>query len=140
MDIKTSHIVFDTTGQTDIVDITQEVQKNVSEAGFKEGNVTVFGIGSTTGITTIEYEPGLVKTDLPEFYEKIAPYGHNYEHHNMWGDDNGSSHVRATLQGCSLTVPFTDGQLLLGTWQQIIFIDFDTRPRSRKVVTQIIGK
>jgi len=140
MEIKTDYLHFDTKGNSDIVDITQMIQNLVNEAGFEEGSASIFGVGSTTGISTIEYEPGLVKTDMPRFYEKIAPYKDNYDHHNTWGDDNGSSHVRATLQGCSLVVPFVNAQLILGTWQQIIFIDFDTRPRSRKVVVQLTGK
>lgn len=107
---------------------------------MQEGQVTVFAIGSTMGITCVEFEPGLVKTDLPDFFEKIAPYKADYAHHGTWGDDNGAAHVRASLLGSSLVIPFSDGQLILGTWQQIISIDFDTRPRSRKAVVQITGK
>lgn len=140
LDIETHFIKFSTRGKTDIIDITGKVQQVISSSGFIEGNVTVFGIGSTTGITTIEYEPGLVQTDIPELYDKLAGYDKNYAHHKTWGDDNGGAHVRSTLTGSSIVIPFKDGQLLTGTWQQIIFIDFDTRPRSRRVVVQIIGK
>jgi len=104
-----------------------------------QGNATVFAIGSTTGITTIEYEPGLVNQDIREIYEKIAPYGKDYKHNLTWGDDNGAAHLRSMLTGTSLTVPFDNGTFVLGTWQQVVFIDFDTRPRERKVLIQFIG-
>jgi len=139
MEVKTEYLTFNTKGYTDIIDITAEIQKLLVDAGFKEGNVTISATGSTAGITTIEYEPGLVKTDLAEMFNKIAPYGVPYEHNKTWGDDNGAAHLRASLLGSSLTIPFQDSQLIVGTWQQIIFVDFDTRPRSRKVVVQIIG-
>jgi len=139
LEITTEFIQLKTRGNTDIIDITGAVQEKVSASGFREGSVTVFAVGSTAGVTTVEYEPGLVETDLPRLFDMLAPYGEHYAHHNTWGDDNGSSHVRATLLGCSMTVPFVDGQLILGTWQQIIFVDFDTRPRSRRVVVQITG-
>ncbi len=139
LEIETHFIKFNTRGKTHIVDITDEIRKIISSSGFSEGNVTVFGIGSTTGISTIEFEPGLVNTDIPALYNKLAPYGPDYAHHNTWGDDNGAAHVRSTLTGSSLVIPFMDGRLLTGTWQQIIFIDFDTRPRSREVVVQITG-
>lgn len=139
MDIATTHITIKTEGNTDIIDITERVQGILSPSGFREGSATVFAVGSTASITTVEYEPGLVKTDLPKVFNMLAPYDQHYEHHNTWGDDNGSSHVKASLLGCSLAVPFVDGRLMLGTWQQIIYIDFDTRARSRKVVVQIMG-
>ncbi|PCJ83330.1 MAG: secondary thiamine-phosphate synthase enzyme [Flavobacteriales bacterium] len=139
MEITTETIQFSTKGYTDIIDVTTEVQAIVNKHGFTEGNATIFAIGSTGAITVVEYEPGLVKTDLPEFFEKIAPYRSHYAHHNTWGDDNGAAHVRASLVGSSFAVPFKDGQLLLGTWQQIIFVDFDTGPRNRKVVVQVVG-
>ena len=140
MELSTHFIELQTQGRTDLVDITPQVQAIVSEAGLTEGSATIFGIGSTTGISTIEYEPGLVKTDIAEALSKIAPYGKAYAHNNTWGDDNGAAHIRSTLTGSSLVVPFKDGQLILGTWQQICFIDYDTRPRSRTVIVQIIGK
>jgi secondary thiamine-phosphate synthase enzyme len=140
MEISTQTITFETKGYTDIVDITDKVQKVVNASGLSEGQVTIFGIGSTTGISTIEFEPGLVHTDLAEMFEKFAPYRVNYAHNQTWGDDNGAAHLRSTLTGSSLVVPFLEGNLLLGTWQQIVFIDYDTRARSRKVVVQVIGK
>ena len=137
--LESRQIQFETKGKTDIVDITDRVQNEIFESGFIEGQVTLFAIGSTTGLSTIEYEPGLVKTDIAAMFDKLAPYDVPYAHNQTWHDDNGASHVRSTLQGSSLVVPFINGQLILGTWQQIIFIDFDTRPRSRKVVVQIMG-
>jgi len=140
MDIFSEQIAFSTKGHSDIVDLTERVQKVISNSKFHEGSVTVFAIGSTAGITTVEYEPGLVETDLPALFDKLAPYNRPYAHDNTWGDDNGAAHLRASLLGASLTVPFVNGSLCLGTWQQIIYIDFDTRPRSRKVIVQVIGK
>jgi secondary thiamine-phosphate synthase enzyme len=101
---------------------------------------TLFNVGSTAGITTTEYEPGLANTDIAAAFERIAPEGGLYEHEKTWHDDNGHSHVRATLLGPSLSVPFTEGRLVLGTWQQIILVDFDTRARQRTVVCQLIGE
>jgi secondary thiamine-phosphate synthase enzyme len=124
-------------GFGDMADITGEVREFVRQSGVDEGAVLVFNIGSTGAITTIEYEPGL-KKDLPRIMEKIAPYQEDYEHHKTWGDDNGSGHVRASIIGPSLLVPFKDGELLLGRWQQIVVINFDTRRRTRKVVLQIL--
>jgi secondary thiamine-phosphate synthase enzyme len=124
-------------GFGDMADITGEVREFVRQSGVDEGAVLVFNIGSTGAITTIEYEPGL-KKDLPRIMEKIAPYQEDYEHHKAWGDDNGSGHVRASIIGPSLLVPFKDGELLLGRWQQIVVINFDTRRRTRKVVLQIL--
>jgi len=121
----------------DMKDITNEVREFVKESGKKEGAVLVFSVGSTGAITTIEYEPGL-KKDFPRIMEKIAPYGEDYEHHKTWHDDNGSSHVKASIVGPSIVVPFKDGELLLGTWQQIVVINFDTRPRKRQAVLQIL--
>ncbi len=124
-------------GFGDMADITGEVKEFVRRSGVDEGAVLVFNIGSTGAITTIEYEPGL-KKDLPKIMEKIAPYQEDYEHHKTWGDDNGSGHVKASIIGPSLLVPFKDGELLLGRWQQIVVINFDTRRRTRKVVLQIL--
>jgi secondary thiamine-phosphate synthase enzyme len=139
MEIATEFLSVKTEGNTDIIDITGEVQQVISKFKFTEGSAAVFAVGSTAGITTVEYEPGLIKTDLPQLFDMLAPYGKHYAHHNTWGDDNGSSHVRATLLGCSLVVPFVDGKMILGTWQQIIYIDFDTRSRSRRIVVQVSG-
>ena len=122
-----------------MIDITGEVQSKIQSAGFNEGNVLVFVGGSTAGITTIEFEPGL-KKDYPLFFEKIIPSNVSYNHDQTWHDGNGHSHVRASLQKASLMVPFVDGELLLGTWQQIILIDFDNRSRKRNITVQITGK
>ncbi len=113
--------------------------KTLNSSGLKYGNATVFVVGSTASISTIEYEPGL-KKDLPEILEKFIPSKKQYHHNATWGDHNGHSHLRSTLFGCSQTIPFTNGELLLGTWQQVILIDFDERPRTRKVVIQLIGE
>lgn len=138
MEIVTKSISFSTNGNCDIVDITSDVQTAIKGAGFKEGNVLLFAGGSTAGITTIEYEPGLLK-DYPDFFNRVAPVNIRYSHDDTWHDGNGHSHVRAALQGASLTVPFVNGSLLLGTWQQIVFIDFDNRSRNREVAVQVVG-
>jgi len=139
MIIETHSLSVKTRGNTDIIDITDEIQKKIYSLGFTEGNVLVFAGGSTAGITTIEYEPGLLK-DYPEFFEKIVPSNKSYQHDNTWHDGNGYAHIRAALQGASLTVPFSEGKMLLGTWQQIILVDFDNRSRQRNIVIQITGK
>lgn len=139
MEIETYSISISTKGNCDIVDITDKVGNLITQSNFIEGNVLVFAAGSTAGITTIEYEPGLMK-DYPKFFDRIAPANINYEHDNTWHDGNGHSHVRAAIQGASLTVPFLKGRLMLGTWQQIIFMDFDNRSRKREITVQIIGK
>jgi secondary thiamine-phosphate synthase enzyme len=139
MDIITGSVSVSTKGNADTIDITPDVQKMVTSTGFSEGNALVFVGGSTAGITTIEFEPGL-KKDYPAFFEKIIPSDISYKHDETWHDGNGHSHVRASLQGASLTVPFTNGNLLLGTWQQIILIDFDNRQRKRNITVQITGK
>jgi len=138
MNIITKSFKIKTKGNTDILDITSEVQKIIKNSNLKEGQATVFVPGSTAGITTIEYEPGLLK-DLPRAFERIAPENMEYAHHLTWGDHNGHAHIRAALLGASKTFPFSEGDLILGTWQQIILVDFDERPRSREVVVQIIG-
>ena len=121
----------------DIKDITDEVKKYVEECDKESGAVLVFSKGSTGAITTIEYEPGL-KKDFPRVMDKIAPYGEDYEHHKTWHDDNGSSHVKASIVGPSIIVPFKDKKLMLGTWQQIVVINFDTRDRTREVILQVL--
>ena len=123
----------------DVQDITPQVEQAVRDAGLQAGTVTVFCTGSTGGLTTIEYESGVI-TDLQQVMEDIAPRDRDYRHHLRWDDGNGSAHIRAALLGPSLTVPFVEGQLTLGTWQQIVFINFDTRPRSRKLVLQMMGE
>jgi secondary thiamine-phosphate synthase enzyme len=138
MEIKTFSINVSTKGNCDIIDITDDVNAIIVNNKFNEGSAVIFVGGSTSGITTIEYEPGLLK-DYPKFFERIAPVNMNYEHDNTWHDGNGHSHVRAAIQGASLTVPFSNGRLLLGTWQQIILVDFDNRSRKREITVQLIG-
>jgi secondary thiamine-phosphate synthase enzyme len=128
-----------TTGQGDAHDITSAVARSVAQSRLKHGIVTVFVVGSTAGLTTIEFEPGAVH-DLNALFEKLAPRDAEYRHHLRWGDDNGSSHARAALLGPSVTVPFRDGKLLLGTWQQIALFEFDTGPRRREIVVQVLGE
>lgn len=139
MKIKRETIQLSTKGYTDVIDITPQVQRHLADSGLTEGIVTIFVAGSTAGVTTVEYEPGLVK-DLQEVFERIAPFGKDYHHHLRWGDDNGSSHIRSSLLGTSLTVPFANRRLILGTWQQIVLIDFDTSSRQRQVVLQYMGQ
>ena len=130
---------FSTRGFSDMKDLTGEVSKKLSKHGFKNGIVNIFVPGSTGGLTTIEYESGLVK-DFSELMEKVIPSSVTYHHDARWGDGNGFSHVRASLVGASLTVPFSGGQLSLGTWQQIVFVDFDNRSRSRTILLQFMGE
>jgi len=137
--VVTSKFFIKTKGRNDIQDITDKVQSILSESGVKEGNILCFVSGSTASLTTIEYEPGLLK-DLPEALENIAPMNKFYHHDDTWHDGNGYAHVRASLIGPSLTIPFSKGKLLLGTWQQIILIDFDNRSRERAVIVQIMGE
>lgn len=138
MNISTHSFEVKSKGKTDIIDVTDHVQSIIQTYNYNEGSALVFVGGATAGITTIEFEPGLLK-DYPEFFEKILPSNSVYKHDETWHDGNGFSHIRAALQGASFTVPFVHGELLLGTWQQIVLVDFDNRPRTRKVVVQIIG-
>ncbi|MGB2629681.1 MAG: secondary thiamine-phosphate synthase enzyme YjbQ [Candidatus Omnitrophota bacterium] len=135
----TKYLSIDTKGFTDVIDITSECQDFIDSSGLKNGTITVFNPGSTGGLTTIEYEPNLVK-DLKDALEIIAPSDKAYAHGRTWHDDNGSSHIRSSLMGPSISVPFVKGELTLGTWQQIVLCDFDTRGRRRKLVVQIIGE
>ncbi len=137
--IVTQELQVRTRGNADMLDITHEVGQAVAVSGLRAGIVTLFCPGSTGGLTTIEYESGVV-SDLQQVFDEIAPPERPYRHHLRWGDDNGHAHVRAALIGPSLTVPFVAGRLTLGTWQQIVFIDFDTSPRSRRLVVQIMGE
>ncbi|RPI57190.1 MAG: YjbQ family protein [Acidobacteria bacterium] len=127
-----------TSGQGDAHDITAVVRRAIEAARVRDGLATAFVVGSTAGITTIEFEPGAVH-DLNAVFDALAPRDGSYRHHLRWGDDNGSSHVRAALLGPSVTVPLQDGELLLGTWQQIALFEFDTQPRRRQVIVQIVG-
>jgi secondary thiamine-phosphate synthase enzyme len=138
--VKTETLKLKTRGNCDVINITKQVDGVLSGCGIKSGIVTVFNVGSTAGITTTEYEPGLANHDIKAAFEKIAPEHGRYEHEQTWHDDNGHAHVRASLLGPSLCVPVADGRMTLGTWQQIILVDFDTRPRTRTVVCQIVGE
>ena len=134
----TKQIAIHTKGNGDIIDITGAVAEAVATSEITSGMVTIFIAGSTAGVTTVEYEPGLV-ADLRELWERIAPSDIEYQHDRRWHDGNGHSHVRASLLGASLTVPFEKKSLILGTWQQIVVVDFDNRSRSRQVILQLIG-
>ena len=136
--IKTKMIKVRTKGNCDIVNITEQVGAVVEDSEIDSGAVIVFNVGSTAGITTTEYEPGLVNYDIAAAFEKIASQNGRYEHEETWHDDNGHSHVRASLLGPSLTVPIVAGKMTLGTWQQIVLVDFDTRARTRNIVCQVI--
>jgi secondary thiamine-phosphate synthase enzyme len=136
--VVTKKISLSTKGECDIVDITSQVEQQLAEAGISNGTVTVFVAGSTAGVTTIEFEPGLTG-DLQSMWDRLVPKDITYAHDRRWGDGNGYSHVRASLLGASLVVPFSNKQLALGTWQQIVLVDFDNRPRSRQIMLQIIG-
>ncbi|NUO78734.1 YjbQ family protein [candidate division KSB1 bacterium] len=137
--LTTMKISVSTKGFTDIKDLTPQVRQALRESGLQEGTATIFVSGSTAGITTIEYEPGLLE-DLPTAFEKLAPMKARYTHDDTWHDGNGYAHVRAALLGPSLVVPFANGDLLLGTWQQIVLVDFDNRPRRREIVVQFAGE
>jgi len=139
MVIKTKTLQVKSKGENDIIDITQQTADAIEESYIKDGIVTLFVSGSTAALTTIEYEPGLL-IDFPEMLARIAPKDIEYGHEKMWHDGNGHSHVRASLVGPSLTVPFKDNKLLLGTWQQIVFLELDTRSRNRNLVLQIVGE
>lgn len=139
MKVITDSISFSTAGQGDILDITSRVQECVTGAEMSQGTVTVFTPSATSGLTTLEYESGCIK-DLQRFFDEVAPSDRSYAHNARWGDGNGHSHLRAALIKPSLTVPIVDGKLTLGTWQQIIFLDFDNRSRKRDLVVQIMGE
>jgi secondary thiamine-phosphate synthase enzyme len=138
MTVSTHRFSLATRGDNDVHDLTERVAKAVGESGVRHGIITVFVPGSTAGITTIEHEPGMVR-DLQEFLERAVPTGGRY-HHNHGGESNGHAHVRAALIGPSVTVPVIDGDLALGTWQQVVLVDFDDRPRRREVVVQVVGE
>lgn len=137
--VKTDEIQLKTKGDGDIIDITASLAASVKKSGLNSGQVSVFVSGSTAGLTTLEYEPGLLK-DLPQLLEKLIPSNKSYQHDETWHDGNGFSHLRSALIGTDLTVPFVSGKLLLGQWQQVVFCEFDNRPRSRSVIFQIIGE
>lgn len=139
MKIQNEAIRIKTKGNPDLIDLTSRVQGILDAAKLNKGLLTVFVVGSTAAITTFEFEPGLSR-DIRELFEKIAPAGKNYHHDQTWGDANGFSHLRASLQGPSLAVPFDQGRLCLGTWQQIVLAEFDNRPREREIIIQVIGE
>ena len=139
MVVVSEELQFKTRGELEIKDITDSVQRVISNSNLKDGIITVFVPGSTGSLTTIEYEPGLLN-DLPRALEVIAPTNITYDHNERWHDGNGRSHVRASMLGPSLTIPFIKGKLTLGTWQQIIFLELDVRPRTRHLILQMIGE
>jgi secondary thiamine-phosphate synthase enzyme len=138
MPVVTATIELNTSGDADIRDITRQLADAVTNSGLTNGTVTVFCPSATSAVTTLEYESGCV-SDLQRLFDEIAAPARHYAHNARWGDGNGHSHVRAALLGPSLTVPFVDGRLTLGTWQQVIYVDFDNRSRQRRLVAQIIG-
>jgi secondary thiamine-phosphate synthase enzyme len=139
IEITSTYLSFSTTAGTDVIDITDYVSDSLGQTNISEGRVVLFIPGSTAALTTIEYESGVIE-DLKEAIERIAPKNIPYRHDARWGDGNGHSHVRAALLGPSLTIPFIDGRMTLGTWQQIILLDFDNRPRQRRITCQILGR
>jgi len=139
MTVQTVAITCRTRGDGDTIDLTPEIIEAIGESGLSDGVATVFIGGSTAAITTIEYEPGAV-ADLGDVLEAIAPSDRDWRHHERWGDRNGHSHVRSALLGPSLSVPFVDGRPTLGTWQQVVLVDFDDRPRAREVIVQLVGE
>ena len=139
MTVITKNVQIKSKSENDIIDITDQVSKIVKESKIENGAVIVFIVGSTAAITTIEYEPGLQK-DFPEMLSRLAPKEIEYAHDNAWHDGNGHSHVRASLIGPSLAIPIIEGRLTLGTWQQVVLVEMDTRPREREIILQIIGE
>ncbi len=137
--VVTESIQFNTQGNGEVVDVTAQVARKVADSELNEGTVTIFSPSATSSLTTVEYESGLVH-DLRGLFDRVAPQDIEYRHNLRWGDGNGHSHVRAALFGASLTVPFVGKRLTLGTWQQIVFLDFDVRPHNRELVLQMIGE
>jgi len=138
MKITNEHLEIETRGANDLINITEELTRILSESSLTNGQMTVFIVGSTAAITTFEYEPGLIQ-DMKDAYQRLIPSGTPYRHDETWGDANGFSHVRAAIQGPSLVIPFEQGRLLLGTWQQVVVAEFDNRPRRRQIVVQLLG-
>ena len=139
MTVITKTTQIETRGENDVINITGQTSKALEESKLQDGIITVFISGSTAAITTIEYEPGL-KQDFPRMLSRIVPKNIEYQHDNTWHDGNGHSHIKASLIGPSMTIPFKDGNLMLGTWQQIVLLETDIRPRQRKIILQIIGE
>lgn len=136
--VETHTVKFNTRGAGAIVDLTLEIKEAIANSKVVSGTITAFVPGSTGGITTMEYEPGLIE-DVPEMLERLIPSDRPYEHDKTWRDGNGFSHLRAALIGPDVTVPFRDHELLLGTWQQVVFLEFDNRPHEREIIFQIVG-
>lgn len=137
--IENKTILFNTEAEMDVVDVTKDVADLLADSAISDGIVTVFCPGSTGALTTMEFEPGLVR-DMKELFEKLVPRDHYYHHEERWHDNNGHSHVRASMIGPSVTVPFRDRRLMLGTWQQIVFYDFDVRARERELIVHVMGE
>jgi len=136
--VETHTVKFNTRGAGAIVDLTLELKEAIANSSIVSGTITAFVPGSTGGITTMEYEPGLIE-DVPEMLERLVPSDRSYQHDNTWHDGNGFSHLRGTLIGPGITVPFRNGELMLGAWQQVVFLEFDNRPREREIIFQIVG-
>lgn len=139
MAVHSESISLHTRGNADILDITDQIAHHIAQSGLKDGTVTIFCPSSTSALTTIEYESGAL-SDLRRLFDEIIPADREYAHNQRWHDGNGHSHVRAALLGPSMTIPFVDGRLTLGTWQQVVYMDFDNRPRQRKLVVHLIGE
>jgi len=139
MPVKTGSISLNTRGNTEICDITKELERLAANSGLSSGTLTVFCPSSTSGLTTVEFEPGAV-ADLKRMFEELVPSKPDYAHNSTWDDGNGHSHMRASLLGPSLTIPFIEKSLTLGTWQQVVYVDFDIRPRRRELVVQMVGE
>jgi secondary thiamine-phosphate synthase enzyme len=137
--IATRKLDIESQGNTDIIDITGLIEDHLAASGLKNGTVTVFVPSTTAAVAVMEDEPGLL-ADFKAYWERTVPKGINYDHHKAWGEYNGHSHVRTTLLGLSLVIPFADSKMMLGTWQQVLFFDFDIRPRTRQVILQIMGE
>ena len=140
MQTHTFTIVRRTRGNSHVLDLTEEIQAEISRSRIRSGQAVAMVVGSTGALTTTEYEPGLAEHDLAAVFEKIAPEKGSYVHERTWGDDNGHSHVRASLVGPSLALPVVEGRIPLGTWQQVVLLDFDTRARERQVVVDVVGE
>jgi secondary thiamine-phosphate synthase enzyme len=139
MSVGNGSITLRTNAKDEIIDVTAQAQEIVSKSKIRNGLACVFIVGSTAGVTTVEHEPGLV-SDMKDAMERLYPKDIDYEHHQRWGDGNGHSHIRASFVGPSLTVPVVDGSLQLGTWQQIVFMEFDNKPRTRELTVQVVGE
>jgi len=137
--VHTGRVRANTRGHADMHDLTPQTERIVAESTIHTGTATLFTPSSTSALTTMEFEPG-AQDDLRRALEEIAPAGQDYQHNRKWGDGNGHAHLRAALLGPSLTIPIIEGQLALGTWQQVVFIDFDVRPRQREVIVQLVGE